>query len=159
MTGLLEPLSDAYLLEIAQHFAGLDLPYAQAPVARTSRAVLDRGRVIALQGDATSRVPACVQCHGPQLLGVLPNTPGLLGLPRDYLNAQMGAWRSGQRRAHAPDCMADIARALSTDDLNAVTAWLAVQPVPTNAKAATRLSQAAPMACGSAILPAGRARP
>ena len=32
--------------------------------------------------------------------------PGLLGLPRDYLNGQLGAWRSGQRRAVEPDCMA-----------------------------------------------------
>src|SRR5688572_33338904 len=28
MTGLLEPLSDAYLFQISQHFASLDLPYA-----------------------------------------------------------------------------------------------------------------------------------
>ena len=47
-----------------------------------------------------------------QLTGVQPFIPGLLGLPRDYLNGQLGAWRSGQRRAVAPDCMAHIARQL-----------------------------------------------
>jgi cytochrome c553 len=35
------------------------------------------------------------------MTGVAPHIPGLLGLPRDYLNAQLGAWKAGQRRAHA----------------------------------------------------------
>jgi cytochrome c553 len=100
-----------------------------------------------------------VQCHGQQLTGVRPNIPGLLGLPRDYLNAQLGAWRSGQRRAHAPDCMAQIARQLSPDDLNAVTTWLAAQPLPADTKPIERLPKPPQIACGSAVLPAGRPAP
>ena len=159
MTRLLDPLSDDYLQEIARHFAGLELPYPDPAPARVPATVLERGRVLALQGDAGARVPACAQCHGPALTGVLPNTPGLLGLPRDYLNAQLGAWRSGQRRAHAPDCMAKIAKSLSPDDLQAVSSWLAAQPLPANPHAIARLPQPAQIACGSAVLPAGRAAP
>ena len=33
------------------------------------------------------------------LTGTLPAVPGLLGLPRDYLNAQLGNWRTHQRQA------------------------------------------------------------
>ena len=44
------------------------------------------------------------------MTGLAPFVPGLLGLPRDYLNAQLGAWRSGQRRALPPDCMAQVAQ-------------------------------------------------
>ncbi len=40
------------------------------------------------------------------MTGRAPFIPGLLGLPRDYLNAQLGAWRNGQRHASPPDCMA-----------------------------------------------------
>ena len=29
---------------------------------------------------------ACASCHGSALTGVEPTVPGLLGLPRDYLN-------------------------------------------------------------------------
>ena len=159
MTRLLDPLSDDYLQEIARHFASLDLPYAAPPVPRAAPALLERGRVLAMQGDAARQVPACAQCHGPALTGVLPNTPGLLGLPRDYLNAQLGAWRSGQRRAHAPDCMAQVARTLAPDDLEAVSTWLASQPLPASTRAIERLPQAPTMACGSAILPAGRTAP
>ncbi|MGE4241115.1 c-type cytochrome [Ramlibacter sp.] len=159
MTRLLDPLSDAYLLEIANHFAGLDLPYAQPPRSALANAALERGQALAMQGDALRGLPACASCHGAALTGVLPNTPGLLGLPRDYLSAQMGAWRSGQRRAHAPDCMADIARRLGADDMQAVIGWIASQPVPAAAKPVAALAKPAPVACGSAALPAGRQAP
>lgn len=134
MAGLLDPLSDAYLYDIARHFASLDLPYPPPQRATAAPELLERGRAIALQGDAERRIPACASCHGKALTGVLPNVPGLLGLPRDYLNAQLGAWRTGQRRALAPDCMAEIARRLAPEDLSAVTAWLAAEPLPRNPK-------------------------
>lgn len=143
MTGLVDPLSDAYLYEIALHFSRLDLPYPAPPPATAPAELLQRGRQLALQGDAERRVPACAGCHGQALTGVQPNTPGLLGLSRDYLNAQLGAWRTGQRRALAPDCMAEIARRLSPDDLSAVTAWLASEPLPRDARPAAAVVPAA----------------
>lgn len=159
MTGLLDPLSDAYLLEIAEHFAALDLPYAAPSPPKVPQEMLARGRVLALEGDARRQVPACAQCHGAALTGALPNIPGLLGLPRDYLSAQMGAWRTGQRRAHAPDCMADIAKTLTPQDLASVAGWLAAQPLPADPKPVARLPQPPTIACGSAALPAGRQAP
>ena len=153
MTHMVEPLSDSYLHEMAEHFAALDLPYpAPSPVAVTAQE-LQRGKQLALHGDASRQVPACVQCHGTALTGVQPGTPGLLGLPRDYLNSQLGAWRSGQRRAHAPDCMASIAQRLNDSDVSAVSGWLASQPLPTNPKPARALPAPLPMTCGSADAP------
>ena len=67
-------------------------------------------------GDAAAgktKAAACASCHGTALMGILPSTPALLGLPRDYLAAQLGAWQTGLRRAHAPDCMGRIAKALT----------------------------------------------
>jgi cytochrome c553 len=159
MTRLLDPLSDDYLLEIAKHFAALDLPYPAPTRPALAPEVLQRGRQLAHEGDPDRDVPACTACHGAGLTGVLPNTPGIVGLPRDYVSAQMGAWRSGQRRAHAPDCMADIARRLAPEDITAVVGWLASQPVPAAAKPMASLAKPAPVACGSAVLPAGRQKP
>lgn len=155
MTRLLDPLSDAYLLEIARHFAALDLPYLPPRPAAVPAATLRRGATLAREGDADRDIPACVQCHGPALTGVLPATPGLLGLSRDYLNAQLGAWRTGQRQAHAPDCMARIARLLQPDDLVAVTSWLASQPWPERGAPAAALPRPPDIACGSAPRPPG----
>jgi cytochrome c553 len=157
MAGLLAPLSDSYLMEMAQYFSALDVPYP-APLSTTAPAdVLLRGRSLATQGDAARQIPACTQCHGTALTGVAPNIPGLLGLPRDYLNAQLGGWQTGQRHAHAPDCMAKIAQRMSAPDVNAVATWLATQSVPANAKPAGALPPAQPgsisladLSCGSA---------
>lgn len=132
MAGLLDTLSDDYLYEIAQHFAAIDAPYLPPQPPAAPPEVLQHGREITQQGDPERRVPACASCHGQALTGVLPNVPGLLGLPRDYLVAQLGAWRTGQRRALAPDCMAEVARRLSPEDLFAVTSWLASEPLPKN---------------------------
>jgi cytochrome c553 len=159
MTRLMDPLSEPYLLEIAQYFSALDIPYVQPRPTAASAALLQQGRDLTLQGDPQRNIPACAHCHGEALTGVQPNTPGLVGLPRDYLSSQLGAWRTGQRRAHAPDCMADIAKRLSLDEITAVATWLAAQVPPAGSKPAAALARPAEIACGSATLPAGRQAP
>ena len=179
MAGLLDPLSDRYLSEIAGHFAQLQVPYPPPQPANLPVEAMERGRVLATQGDAGQRIPACASCHGKAFMGTEPAVPGLLGLPRDYLNAQLGAWRTGQRRAHAPDCMGEIARRLAPDDVLAVTGWLSSQAVSAQARVAAAASNARrpaaaragpksrrtlaqappappapPMQCGTAPLPA-----
>lgn len=148
MTALLDVLSDAYLREIAAHFAALELPYPAPQPPTAPAAVLEHGRTLALRGDAQRRIPACAQCHGDRLTGAAPRLPGLLGLPRDYIVAQLGAWRSGSRRAAAPDCMADVARALTADDIGALAQWLAAQPVPGGGKPAASIAMPLPRECG-----------
>lgn len=145
---LIEHLTDNYLREMAVHFAALDLPYPPAPAPQGTPAQREQGRALVQQGDAARKIPACVQCHGAAMTGVSPSIPGLLGLPRDYLNSQLGAWKTGQRKAQAPDCMAEVARQLTPDDVSAVSAWLAAQPVPGNGKPATRLPAPMPVRCG-----------
>lgn len=159
MTRLMDPLSESYLLEIAQYFSALDIPYVQPRPAATSPALLQQGQALTLHGDPQRGIPACALCHGEALTGVQPNTPGLVGLPRDYLSSQLGAWRTGQRRAHAPDCMADIAKRLSLDEITAVATWLAAQVPPPGSKPAAALARPPEIACGSATLPAGRQAP
>jgi cytochrome c553 len=149
MATLLAPLNDDYLQEIADHFARLDLPYAAPQGAKVDAATLHHGRVLALQGDAARGIPACQACHGTALTGAGADVPGLLGLPVDYLNAQLGAWQTGVRHAQAPDCMAQIAQRLAPGDVNALSHWLAAQPVPAAARAAPMPPRPAPLRCGS----------
>jgi cytochrome c553 len=153
MTQLLDPLSEIYLMEIAQYFAALQLPYPPPVPSRASKAVLERGRQLVREGDAARQVPACAACHGQQLTGVLPQVPGLLGLPRDYLNAQLGAWRTGKRRAHAPDCMATVAKALDIQDIEAVSSWLAAQPMPADSRPVAAAPPGRTPECGTAPAP------
>lgn len=147
MSHLLENLSDDYLREIASYFGALDLPYAAPPARTPSPQVIARGQTLAQKGDATRQLPACAACHGAALTGMQPALPGLVGLPKDYLLAQIGAWRNGTRRAQAPDCMQSISKRLSEEDLGAVTTWLAMQPVPRES-APAEPSARLPLACG-----------
>jgi cytochrome c553 len=151
MSYLVEQLSDDYLREIAQHFAALDVPYPPPPAKAEREGVLRRGETLATRGDIQHRVPACTQCHGYALTGALPAIPGLLGLPADYVIGQLGAWKTGNRRAPAPDCMADIAKRLSSDDVRAVAVWLASRPVPPGAKPAAQPDLPLPLECGSGL--------
>jgi cytochrome c553 len=112
-------------------------------------AALERGRALVMNGDSSKKVPACIACHGQALTGVAPAVPGLIGLPRDYINSQFGAWRNGVRRAKAPDCMAQITQRLSLEDINAASSWLAAQTVPEGARPATATTVKLPLPCGS----------
>ncbi len=176
MTQLLEPLSDTYLMEMAQYFSSLEVPYPAPLPTAASPELLRRGERLVMQGDSNKKVPACIQCHGSTMTGVAPDVPGLLGLPRDYLNAQLGAWKSGLRRAHAPDCMRDVVARLDDGDINAAAGWLAAQPLPVSSKPASKppalAAGTAAIVCGStaqattsapapapASAPAGKRRP
>lgn len=150
MTYMVDHMSDAYLREIATYFAGQPLPVIPHAAGGATSAELERGRQLVLQGDAGRRIPACIACHGEKLTGVAPAIPGLLGLPRDYINAQFGAWRNKARRAHAPDCMAEISARLSLADVGAISSWLVTQPVDPQARPAAAIARPLPLPCGSA---------
>lgn len=150
MRYMVEYLPDAYLKEIADHFAAQHLPAPPVQNTNVSAAVLERGRVLVLEGDPALKVPACIACHGERLTGVKPAIAGLAGLPRDYINAQFGSWRNKTRRAHAPDCMGTIANRLSLADVNAVSSWIAQRPLPADLNPADSVARPLPLACGSA---------
>ena len=149
MTYMVQHLPDAYLHEIADYFSAQHLPAPVTQGSDASAAVLERGRVLVTLGDAAIKVPACSACHGARLTGVNPAIPGLAGLPRDYVNAQFGAWRNKTRRALAPDCMADITARLSLPDVNAIASWIALQPLPPDPRPAAGLPKPLPLKCGS----------
>ncbi|WP_428841743.1 c-type cytochrome [Janthinobacterium lividum] len=150
MNYMVEHLPDDYLREIAEYFAAQHPAPPPAQPSSAGTTALARGRQLVLQGDAGKKIPACIACHGQQLAGVAPAIPGLLGLPRDYINAQLGAWKNGIRRAHAPDCMAQVAQRLSDADadVGAVSAWLGTQVASADARPAASIALPLPLHCG-----------
>ena len=141
MERLISTLDARYLREIADYFSALTLPYA-APKNAASQSLnaasAKRAQTLVRNGDAARGLPACAQCHGTALTGTRPDVPGLLGLPADYINAQLGGWRNGQRAALAPDCMAKVVQRLSPDDISALADWLSAQTLPSSDKPADR---------------------
>jgi cytochrome c553 len=149
MIYLTELQNDAYLREIAAYFAAQRVPYPPPEPPHAGSLVLNRGRLLVIEGDPGLRVPPCRSCHGERLLGVAPAVPGLLGVSRDYLVAQLGAWRNGIRAALAPDCMSELVHRLRPEDVDAVTAWLAMQAVPDDTEPDTTFAHQPPLSCGS----------
>src|SRR3954466_2235410 len=147
MVYLVQYMSDEYLREMADYFAALQLPYPAPEPAAATPADLARAARLVERGDPARGVPACVECHGEKLSGVQPAIPSLLGLPRQYMNAQFGAWRSGKLRSIEPDCMAEVAGRLAPEDVPALTAWLSSQ-APSQAKPRTS-GRKLPLECGS----------
>lgn len=141
MNYLVAHLSDAYLLELADYFSALRLPAPSPTTFKAPAALVERGRRLVVQGDPAR--------HGDGLAGMGTAVPALLGLPRDYINAQFGAWKSGVRKAAAPDCMAQVSARLSPQDIEAVAAWLGAHAGPGGGPAPARPGAALPLACGS----------
>lgn len=149
-------LSDAYLREIAGYYAKLSPSYPAPLAPSAARSALARGEQLARNGDPAKDIPACTACHGKSLTGTLPAIPGLVGLVPDYINGQLGGWRSGLRRASEPDCMARIAQRLSGADSAAVSAYLSSLPGSPSSKPAPETGQKLPMDCG--VVPEPRAQ-
>jgi cytochrome c553 len=147
MVYLVQYMTDDYLREIAAYFAQLELPYPPPSVIALSPQQAARARQLIEHGDAARELPPCSECHGAALTGMEPAIPGLLGLPKDYIAAQFGAWRNGRLRSVAPDCMAEIGRRLAPDDVPVLASWLAAQAVPSNAKAEPTRGNL-PLECG-----------
>ncbi|MDB5959304.1 MAG: cytochrome [Massilia sp.] len=150
MIYMVDHLPEAYLKEIAEYYSAQHLPTPPVQPSNVNPAVLERGRLLVLEGDKALQVPACIACHGERLTGVKPAIAGLAGLPRDYINAQFGNWRNKTRRALAPDCMGVIANRLSLADVAAVSSWIAQRPLPADMAPADAVRRPLPLACGSA---------
>ncbi|MGF6495110.1 cytochrome c553 [Luteibacter sp. 621] len=148
MENMVAPLDEPYMREIAAYFAGQQVPYERHPTPAMSPAAMARGEQLVTKGDAAKGVPACMACHGPNLTGVQPDIPGLVGLPYDYVSAQLGSWRTNTRSTTAPDCMATVVSRLTDADISAVSAWLASRPVPPDAHAEPAGSVKPPLRCG-----------
>ena len=159
MRWLLRNMDDAYLQQIAAHFAAMP-PRTRAPgtqAAALPAATTQRALQLVREGDAAQGVPACAACHGANLAGLEPGIPALVGLPEEYIVAQFGGWISGVRKAEQPDCMAQIARKLDPRDIRAVAAWLAQQDSDEPHRPAAAGSFLPPQACGG--MPAREVQP
>lgn len=149
MNYLLVYLPPEYLKDIADYFGEQRPPLPTFGAPGVSDDVLKHGESLVTQGDVARSIPACTSCHGPNLTGMSPGIPGLLGLRPAYVSAQLGAWRYGTRTALAPDCMQGVAARLTEADVKAVAAYLATVRAPADNAPAPKGAYALPFACGS----------
>ncbi|NNG25378.1 c-type cytochrome [Telluria aromaticivorans] len=149
MNYLVAYLPDAYLKEMAEHFAAQRPAYSTQQRSELSAATAARGQMLVTAGDPSKGLPACIACHGAGLTGMEPGIPGLAGLRPAYVVGQLTRWKVGERRAAEPDCMKRIASRLTNEDISAVAGYLAHQTPPVNASPEPSNLVRMPFACGS----------
>lgn len=119
MAGFAAMLSDADVRSVAAHYSAQTLK----PAAAKSKDLVALGQRIYRGGVATKGVPACAGCHGPSGAGIPALYPQLHGQYAEYTEAQLVAFRQGERRNSAQ--MTTIAERLSDREIKAVSDYIA----------------------------------
>ena len=99
--------------------------------APADRRTIAAGRGVAAGAGAHGQQGACFRCHGFDGAGeVVAGFPALAGQSTEYLHEQLRAYASGDR----PNAiMGPIASALNEQEMHAVSAYYAAQPVQPSA--------------------------
>ncbi|WP_151669790.1 c-type cytochrome [Nitrincola schmidtii] len=90
--------------------------------------MLKWGQTLATNGDWSRYIPSCQSCHGPDNLGAGEHFPAIAGQHSGYIEAQLLAWQKETRQNDPQHLMLAIAERLSPYDIQAVSAWLSMQP-------------------------------
>lgn len=120
-------LDDQQIADFAEY-------YSQMPVApgqggdEADEALLARGQQLAERGDWNAYIVSCQSCHGPGGTGVGSTFPGVASQHAGYISAQLTAWKNETRSNDPQNLMGAIAKRMSDNDIQAVSAWYATQP-------------------------------
>jgi cytochrome c553 len=88
-------------------------------------ATLELGQQIYRGGIVSAGIPACGSCHGATGAGMPAQYPRLAGQHPEYIEAQMKAWRSGERANDPARMMRTIAAKMSDAQIKAVADYIA----------------------------------
>lgn len=118
MQGMASTLQPADMRNVAAFYASK----TAKPGFAKNKDDLKLGEHIYRAGIASINVPACAGCHGPDGAGIPIQYPRLAGQHQDYLEAQLKAFRSGERANN--QAMIDIAHRISDAEIKAVSDYI-----------------------------------
>lgn len=121
-------LTDAERDAVVKYYSALPVP-TPAPAQLPKDSVAQRGQQLAMRGRWSDALPGCEQCHGPGGVGVGNHFPPLAGQSAVYISNELNAWKQGSRHNDPLQLMQSVASRLSDDDIAAISAWYAAQPV------------------------------
>jgi cytochrome c553 len=124
MTPIAQAMTDQQMRDVSAYYAA----QKKAPTGRRPAgdpALLQYGAAIAAIGHAERGVQGCINCHGPDGTGLPPTYPYLAGQYASYLEAQLRAWKTGERKGDGFGIMENIAKRLSDEEIRAVSLYYA----------------------------------
>ncbi len=121
MAGMVTNLSPDDMRNVAAYYASQQ---AKAGTAK-SQDTLALGQKIWRGGDSVKGLPACAACHGAAGAGLPAQYPRLAGQHAEYTEAQLKAFRAGERKNDANRMMQTIAAKMSDPEIRAVADYIA----------------------------------
>lgn len=120
MQGMAATLSEDDMRNVAAFLS------AQKPKQRegTKPASQDLGKKIFMAGNPATGVPACAACHGPKGNGMPAQFPRLAGQYAEYVQAQMQAFRTGDRANDPANTMQQVAAKMNDKEIEAVSNYV-----------------------------------
>lgn len=121
MTGMLEPLSEQDMADVAAYFAS-----QRISVGAADAALVERGQALFRGGKLGEGMPACSGCHAPDGAGIATaGYPHLGGQHAQYVAKQLTAFREGERSNDGDAMiMRDIAAKLGNKDIEALSSYI-----------------------------------
>lgn len=116
-------------VKVAKYYAALPWPPERAsgsaePGATASPECAPAVAALYHAGDASRGLQACADCHGPAGGGIGAGNPPLAGQSAAYVEAQLRAWRSGERYGDPQGAMASISRRLRESELRPLSDYI-----------------------------------
>ena len=119
MAGMVANLSADDMRNVAAYFAAQKL----RPATASSKELAAHGQKLWRGGNASSGVPACAGCHGPDGAGIPIQYPRLAGQFAEYLEAQLKLFRAGTRANDANGMMRGVAANMTDQEIKAVAEY------------------------------------
>ena len=119
MSGMVATLSEQDMADIDAYYSSL--PPHMGSITPEQEETALAGRVVYRAGYDEFSIPACMGCHGPSGSGIAPHYPRLSGLSKEYLESQLLAYKSGQRK-HL--MMSPIAYPLSAQQIEELAVYI-----------------------------------
>ncbi len=121
MNGMVAAFDEATLRDLAAYFASQKFN----PEVAKNRDTVELAQKLYRGGNPAKGVPACAGCHGPTGAGIPAQYPRIYGQYADYTEAQLKAFRLGDRANDPNKMMRSIADRLSDADIKALADYVA----------------------------------
>lgn len=121
MTAFASALSPEDMTNVVAYFAS----QKPKPGASKNKDTVTLGQKLWRGGDMSRGIPACSSCHGASGAGLPVQYPRLAGQHADYMEAQLKAFRSGERANDAARVMRTIVAKMNDAQIKAVADYAA----------------------------------
>ncbi len=120
MGGMVAAINDHDMKNVAAWYASQTQKSEQA-----KGQVISTAQKLYRAGDAARGLPACAACHGPAGAGIPAQYPRIGGQFSEYTEAQLKAFRSGDRANDPNNMMRAVAARMSDAEIKAVSDYVA----------------------------------